>query len=198
MYHHGHVRRLILELDRVAKAAGNEFCASSFTLCSSLHSFRKPKKVRTPFPLSHEYHLRCRLVPRHRCECGELCQFVQMGDVVEAFLKSPLLIRSLQIPLTISVSLDTFHSWLENRTATVLEGSVENHPRAQHVSHVFRTPAHHSMDKYRMSRAKGHDTATLHTSQSCTLCCIAGLEPGIVSASSSAFHVLWFSSTSSA
>ena len=30
---------------------------------------------------------------------------------------------------------------------------------------------------------------------SCKLCCIAGLEPRILSASSSAFHVLWFSSS---
>ena len=56
---------------------------------------------------------------------------------------------------------------------------------------------HHSMDMYRMSNAKWHDNATLHTSQSCRPCCIAGLEPGIVSASSSTFHVLWFSSSSS-
>ena len=43
---------------------------------------------------------------------------------------------------------------------------------------------------------KWHDNATLYTSQSCMLCCIAGLDPGIVSTSSSAFHVLWFSSSS--
>ena len=36
---------------------------------------------------------------------------------------------------------------------------------------------------------EGHDTATLHTSHPCRLRCIAGLEPGIVSASSSAFRV---------
>ena len=52
--------------------------------------------------------------------------------------------------------------------------------------------AYHSLDMYRMSNAKRHDTATLHTSQPCRLCCITGLEPGIVSASSSAFHELWF------
>ena len=53
-----------------------------------------------------------------------------------------------------------------------------------------------SMDKYELSSEKWHDMATLHTSPSCRLCCIAGLEPGIVSNSSSTFHVLRFSSTS--
>ena len=48
--------------DRVAKAAGDGFCASSFTLCSSLQSFRRPKKNRTLFPLSHGYPtFRCRV-----------------------------------------------------------------------------------------------------------------------------------------
>ena len=44
--------------------------------------------------------------------------------------------------------------------------------------------------------ARNGKTAALHTSQSWRLCCIAGLELGIVSTSNSAFHVLWFSSSS--
>ena len=54
----------------------------------------------------------------------------------------------------------------------------------------------YSMDKCRMCSEKWHNRATLHTSQSWRLCCIAGLEPGIVSNSSSAFHVLRCSSSS--
>ena len=52
------------------------------------------------------------------------------------------------------------------------------------------------MDKFRMSSENWHDRGTLHTSLSWRLCCIAGLEPGIVSNSSSTFHVLRFSSSS--
>ena len=55
-----------------------------------------------------------------------------------------------------------------------------------------RSPAWHTMgiDMYRMSTAMVHNTATLHTSHPCRLRCIAGLEPGIVSDSSSAFPTL--------
>ena len=55
-----------------------------------------------------------------------------------------------------------------------------------------RSLAYHAMVKYRISSEKLHDRATLHTSQSCRPCCIAGLQPGIVSTFSSAFHALRF------
>ena len=72
-------------------------------------------------------------------------------------------------------------------------GSAHHQRVVWHISLVA-----HSMDKYIMSRAKGHDTATLHTSCPCRLCCITGLALGIVSASSSEFLVVRFSSASSA
>ena len=131
--------------------------------------------------------------PRRGCGCGELCQFVQMGDVVDSFrqVRSPLQIRSLWIRLTISVSFDTFHSWLENHRPVDWQLSLV----AQESS---RSPAYHSMDKCIMSRANRHDTDTLLASHPCRLCCISGLALGIVSASSSAFLVVRFSSPSSA
>ena len=69
-----------------------------------------------------------------------------------------------------------------------------------------RSPARHSMATniyiyiyiyiYIISKAKWHDNATLHNSQSYRPCCIDGLDPGNVSNSNSMFHVLWFSSSS--
>ena len=44
----------------------------------------------------------------------ELCRCVM---VQRRSIRSRLLIRSLNIRLTIIVSIDTFHSWLENRSA---------------------------------------------------------------------------------
>ena len=96
-----------------------------------------------------------------------------------------------RVGLTISVSFDTFHQWLKNHRPVDWQLSLV----AQETS---RSPAYHSTDKCIMSRAKGHDTATLHTSRPCRLCCIIGLALGIVSASSSAFLVGRFSSPSSA
>ena len=61
--------------------------------------------------------------------------------------------------------------WVSTSSHKVFFGRLGSH-----------SPAYHSMDMYRMP-------PTLHTSQSCKLCCIAELEPGIVSASGSAFHV---------
>ena len=52
--------------------------------------------------------------------------------------------------------------------------------------------AYHSMGKYNMASELRHDRATLQTSQSRILCYTAGLKPGIVSNSSSAFQVLSF------
>ena len=72
---------------------------------------------------------------------------------------SSLLIRSFWVRLTIGVSFDTLHSWLENHRPVDWQLSL------------------------------GHDTATLHTSHPCRLCCITGLALGIVSASSNAFLV---------
>ena len=102
-----------------------------------------------------------------------------MGDVVGTFRR---------VTLTDSQSLD---SSLENHRPVDWQPSLVARDSS-------RSPAYHSMDKYKMSRAKGHDTATLHTSQLCRLYCITGLALGIVSASSSAFLVVRFSSPSSA
>ena len=106
-------------------------------------------------------------VLRRESGCGGHCQFVHMGDVVEAFR---------QVTFSDSQSLDSAHHQrvvghislvaqessclpppvrLESQCpAPCLRGPCRNIRVAWHVSLVFRTPAYHSMDKYMMSRAE--------------------------------------------
>ena len=109
---------------------------------------------------------------------------------------------------SVGLAFDTFSLVARYSSCSVLEGSVENHPRAWHVSHVFlffpqqfqlsfSFSFYHSMEMQMTSNPKWHVSAVLHTSSSFRHCCVLVLLSCSVKSPKPRFQVLCSSSYSS-